>query len=79
MFLQSERIDIFFRNKKQHLVSALAQHFGDGQAREEMPARSSACNDRVHSEFISSVIPSCEDSEGPLIDICAREKIFCWQ
>ena len=48
MFLQSERIDIFFRNKKQHLVSTLAQHFGDGQSREKMPAGSSACNDCVH-------------------------------
>jgi len=48
MFLQSERIDVFFRNKKQHLVSALAQYFGDRQAREKVPAGSSACNDRVH-------------------------------
>ena len=48
MFLQSERIDIFFRNKKQHLVSAFAQHFGDGQSGEKVPAGSSARNDRVH-------------------------------
>src|SRR5438046_9023715 len=48
MFLQCQRIDILFRNKKQHLVSARAQHFSDGKSREKVSASSSACDDGVH-------------------------------
>ena len=55
MFLEGERIDIFFRNKKQYLVSALAQYFGDGQARKKVPAGSSACNDRVHRTLYGGI------------------------
>src|SRR5204863_9036191 len=42
MFLQRQRIDILFRNEKQHLVSARAQHLRDGKSREEVSASSSA-------------------------------------
>src|SRR5438046_10541298 len=48
MFLQRQRIDILFRNEKQYLVSTRAQHLSDGKSREEVPASSSACDDRVH-------------------------------
>jgi hypothetical protein len=72
MFLQSERIDIFFRNKKQHLVSALAQHFGDGQAREKVPAGSSACNDRVHRMVECDC--AAGGSSSPLLDVKVRRQ-----
>ena len=48
MFLQRQRIDILFRNEKQHLVSARAQYLSDGKSREEVSASSSACDDGVH-------------------------------
>src|SRR5262245_22727350 len=48
MFLQGERVDILFRYKKQHFMSALAQHFGDSKSRKKMPASSSTCDDGVH-------------------------------
>jgi hypothetical protein len=48
MTRKGKRIDFFFGNEKHHLVSALTQDFGHGNPGKEMPACSSACNDRVH-------------------------------
>src|SRR5438105_299554 len=45
---KSEAIDLFFGNEQEHFVPAFAQNFGDCNAREEMPTRASACNNRVH-------------------------------
>jgi len=58
MFLQCQRIDIFLRNKKQHLVSPCAQHFRDSQSREEVSASSSACDDGVHMTYSTSSFPN---------------------
>jgi hypothetical protein len=52
-------------------VSTLAQHFGDGQAREKMPAGSSACNDCVHR----MVERDCAaGSSSPLLDVKLRRQ-----
>src|SRR5207248_10643987 len=48
MFLQGARVDILFRDKKQHHMSALAQHFRDSKSRKKMPASSSTCDNGVH-------------------------------
>jgi hypothetical protein len=45
----------------------LAQHFGDGQAREKVPAGSSACNDRVHRMVESDC--AAGGSSSALLDV----------
>src|SRR4030095_9091634 len=76
VFLQGERVDIFFRDKKQHFVSALAQHFGDSKSRKKVPASSSACDNGVHKTADCGLPPSVilSASEGSRIDGCVNAK-----
>jgi len=53
-------------------VSALAQHFGDGQTREKVPAGSSACNDRVHRMVECDC--AAGGSSSPLLDVEVRRQ-----
>jgi hypothetical protein len=48
MFFQGERIDILFRDKEQHFMSALAQHLGDSKSWKKMPTSSSTGDNGIH-------------------------------
>ena len=41
-------VDLLFRSKQEHFVSAFPKNFSDGDSGKEMSTRPSTCNDRVH-------------------------------
>src|SRR5437870_4460155 len=45
--LRRQRVDFFFRNEEQRVMSALVQDFGDCESGKQMTAGSAACDDDV--------------------------------